>query len=1367
MKPRGTQRRAKEHRDWLELVDRDGPFVAIPAIKRVWPQGMPQLGTSAKAALRDAKPDFDRAWDDWSKDASNDNDAIGSYRGARNKWVDAVLRDVARWGDHLVWDDSEIGGKYSPGSSSMLMAGVKASGRFIRDGVAAALVMVFDPVDSLRDPLNDSWTASPIDRMDALLRKSEQKVGVLTDGRWWAIVSAQDGVMTASGIVDAQTWIEESEVRDAFLELLSPQRLAGGSESDRLPALFEESITAAEDITVALGTQVRRAVELLVTAFSEEAVEARDAGWPDPLPIDRERVYEGAVTAMMRVVFLLFAEERSMMPQSPLFTGAYGVSGLLDDLDKRMRDEGAEALDSTHYTWHRLLATSKALYGGVTSEEIRLPAYGGSLFDPERFPFLTSIDDRGALTVAVSDRVMLEVLRAVQYAVIGTGKSAERRRVSFRDIDVEQIGYIYEGLLGYTAEDVDEIVVGLVGKDGEEPEMPLRVLEELTESNPIPAKFGAAVIEWVKKNQPAAKTKSAAALSKLLGQEFEDGERALLSVTREEDLLARLRPFLGIIRRDLRERPVVIQPGGLAVVETPSRATSGAHYTPKSLAQEVVRYALEPLVFQPGPHQTADETQWKLLDSNEILDLKVADIACGSGAFLVAAAEYLAEKVLKAWHMEGITGSPHELETKAKRLVVAQCLYGADINGMAVEMCKISLWLVSLNPKQPFSFVDDKVLHGNSLLGITDLRQLEALHIDPASVKTHWDGTRYSKDTLFGEGAEAQGLEVIDVRTVIQKAVNLRQRLASEVDENDPARSSTTKRRLWREYQDQVSQLGDVADGVIAAGLAEGGKPGKKLDDRYENLRIAVDLAFAANDSGDRTMLDGIIDFGLTPTVETDYERWKPLHWALAVPDIMERGGFDAIIGNPPFLGGQKLTGAMGTNVRDWFVHVLAEGTRGSADFVAYFFLRALTLTTKRGTLGLIATNTIAQGDTRRVGLDRMVESGFTITRAIQSRAWPAQSANLEFAAIWGSAGQISESAERVADDIVVMGVSTLLEPVGRTTGNPLTLKENLEVAFQGCIVLGKGFIVEPQEVLQWISDDVRNAEVLFPYLNGEDLNQRPDSSGSRWVIDFNDWSEEKVREYALPYNRITERVRPERQRLSTKGNYVLRKPLPQRWWQYGEKRPNLRKAIVSLDEVLVIALVSKTVMPMRVPTGQVFSHKLAVFATDSFADQAIFSSSQHFVWAVAYSSTLETRVNYSPSDAFVTFPRPAPTDRLNDAGRALDIERRAIMLRRELGLTKLYNLVNDPGVTDASDADVARLREIHVELDNAVMAAYGWDDVALDHGFHTYRQMERWTVSPAARVEILDRLLEENHRRAACQGGEASFDYSVEADDK
>ena len=946
---------------------------------------------------------------------------------------------------------------------------------------------------------------------------------------------------------------------------------------------------------------------------------------------------------------------------------------------------------------------------------------------------------------------MLEVLRAVQVAEL---RGQPARRISFRDIDVEQIGYIYEGLLGYSCAPVTQVMIGLIGKAGEEPEIPLATLESLAAAHQGDTALADAILAWVKEHQGAATPPTRTALAKAIraAAEVEDAERALRAVApADEPLRDRLKPFIGIIRRDLRNRPLVVAPGGVLVVETPSRSSAGAHYTPRTLAQEVVQHALEPLVYAPGPHQVAERDQWVPVPSDQILDLRVADIACGSGAFLVAAARFLAARLVEAWQREGAAvGTAHDLQVHAIRTVVATCLYGADINEMAVEMCKLSLWLVSLDPKQPFSFVDDKVLHGNALLGLTDVRQLRRQHIDPDS-------------------APAQSsLYELDVDGVLARAARLRRQLATEVDDSDPQRSATTKRRQWYAYQELTEQLTDVADAVIAAGLRLRGKPGKALQVAYEDLALAVERAYTGTfGTPDRTMLDAIKDAGLTPTVTTDYKRWKPLHWIIAVPDVMERGGFDAIIGNPPFLGGQKLTGALGPNMRDWFLQQLAHGKTGSCDLVGYFFLRAMSLLTGQGNLGLIATNTVAQGDTREVGLDQMVAGGFTITRAIQSRSWPAASANLEFAAVWGTRGAVAGDAPRLADGIPVRRVSTLLEPAGRVDGTPVRLSENAGIAFQGYIVLGMGFVLEPNEARAWIKADPRNADVLFPYLNGEDLNTRPDTSASRWVIDLNDWPLDRAHEYPQALARLTDRVRPERQRLKPDGSYVLRKPLPERWWQYGEKRPAMRAAIAKLDEVLVIALVSKTVMPARVPTGQVYGNVLGVFATDSYSDQAVISASPHQMWAIKYGSGMRNDPRYTPSDGFETFPRPAPTEHLAEVGKALDTERREIMLRRQLGLTKLYNLANDPDTPDSADPDVARLREIHVELDEAVMAAYGWDDVPLEHGFHTYRQMQRWTVSPAARVEILDRLLAENHRRAALQGVAPPLADEEEGDDE
>ncbi|GJO02299.1 hypothetical protein NJB18091_37020 [Mycobacterium marinum] len=1311
------------HRHWLELVDTDGPFLAIPPLKRVWPQGMPSLPDERKEALDDARKDFEAAWETLDR-ASDQVAAVDAYRVARDKWVEAVLRDVAGWAESLSWGEVPGVQAQSPNRVVTVTTQAALTGP---DGIGA-LVHVVDPVDSLRQTPNDLWAATPVDRMEALLRNNNVEIGILTDGRWWGLVCARQGSMAASGIVDALTWIEEPRTRDAFLTIIGRQYIIGGDPSERLPALFAESVTAAEEITEALGAQVRRAVELLIQSFSESSLDAKRRGKGDPLPANTHQTYEAAVTVMMRIVFLLFAEERGLLPPGEMFEQGYGISRELDRLQARETEESEEALDATSLTWHRLLATSQALFRGASFESMRMPAYGGSLFDPARFAFLTATTEHGTLSLTVSDRVMLHALRSVQKAVLRGG---DARRISFRDMDVEQIGYIYEGLLGYTALRVEKPYLGLRGSQGEEPEIPLSVLEDLAYANSDPRKLAVAVREWVEEDQPAAKPQSAAAIAKAVGAEVEANVISALTQAVGGDVTLRERalPWLSLVRLDLRGQPLVVGEGGLMVKETPSRRVSGTHYTPKSLAEEVVLHALQPLCYSPGPYQTADESEWRLKSSDDILNLNVADIACGSGAFLVGAARYLADRVVEAWIAEDPANAQRrDLHLRAIREVVANCLYGGDINDMAVEMCKLSLWLVSLDRDLPFSFVDDKIFLGNSLLGVTNLDQLRKLHIDPASQPA---GDMFD---IFD----------IDIDAIIHKAVELRRKLASEISENDPARSSTAKHRQLNELHQVTAELRKIADGVVAAGLRVGGNPGRALDQACENLRIAVKAAHPVSGQPASSHLDSIIDRGLTPKAPTDYRRWQPLHWVIEAPDVIaERGGFDAIIGNPPFLGGQKLTGAFGTNVRDWFVNILASGRKGSADQVAYFFLRAQSLLSSGGTIGLIATNTIAQGSTREVGLDQMVEAGLTITRSIQSRKWPASTVNLEFAAVWGSVGHLADDVPRISDDEPVQRITTLLEPGGKVEGSPARLGENANLSYQGCIAYGMGFVLEPAQAQSWIVDDPQNADVLFPYLNGEDLNSRPDCSSSRWVIDFIERSLEDASSYKLPFNHVRDAVWPERRVCNDAGAREY-------WWRFLRPRPEMRKAIADLDEMLAIARHSKSVMPVRISTGSVPSEAVVVFATASYADQAVLSSSAHQLWAITYGSTLETRVRYTPSDVFETFPRPAPTKWLERMGRTLDRERALIMRRRGYGLTQIYNLINDSQISNASDADVSRMREIHVELDEAVMDAYGWSGLKLDHGFHVYRQMERWTVSAAARVEILDRLLEENHRRAA-----------------
>ncbi|MGW3692313.1 Eco57I restriction-modification methylase domain-containing protein [Streptomyces sp. NPDC005149] len=1318
-----AQTAADLHRAWLELVDTDGPFIAVPALERLWPQGIPQPDARALNAIKDAKPAFEKAWENWDERA-DDEAALDLYREARDTWVNLVLSQGLRWGTSYTVPAPASVEVHSPDYT----VSAQASGALVHADTTGALVLVTDPAESLRHPVTDGWTASPIDRMEELLRASGVPIGVVTDGRWWAIVSTRPQTVVASGIVDAQTWIEEPQTRNAFIELLQRRRLIGGKPQDRLTELFGESVTAAEKITEALGTQVRRAVELIVQALSEGALEARRRGEADPLPAQRGEVYEAAVTVMMRVVFLLFAEERGLLPQGRLFAMGYGISDELELLDAREKEEGAQALDATFLTWHRLLATSQALYRGASFEDLRLPEYGGSLFDPARFGFLTACDSQDTLAITVSDRVMLEVLRAVQIAQLPGGA----RRISFRDVDVEQIGYIYEGLLGYSCEPAEEIVIGLTGSAGSEPEIPLATLEELSQAKQTEAALADAILAWVKANQPAAKPASKTALAKALkaGETLDDIENVLRDVTDDPELRERLRPFIGIIRRDLRGRPLVVEPGGVLVVETPSRASAGAHYTPRSLAEEVVRYSLEPLVYAHGPHQTANQDAWRPLDSDQILELRIADIACGSGAFLVAAARYLAGRLVEAWQREDVTRgrTPNDLLVHAIRTVVATCLYGADINGMAVEMCKLSLWLVSLDPKLPFSFVDDKVLHGNALLGLTHADQLRQLHIDPAAA-----GNQLSVFAL-------------DVDNILDQATRLRRQLATEVDDNDPQRSAATKRRQYRRYQELTEQLADVADGVVAAGLRWGGKPGRQLKAAYENLRLAVERAYPADGGeADRTMLDGIQEAGLTPTVTTDYNRWKPLHWILAVPDVMESGGFHAIIGNPPFLTATKISPAISTQVREWAIWQIARGKSGKADLVVYFFTRALQLLSRTGSLGLIGTNSIAQVDSRKVGLATLLESGMEIYRAVRSRPWPGGDVSLEYAVVWATHRPLPPSVRRTLDEKDVTAISSLLEATNNTLGEPHRLSENQNQAFLGCKIRAE-FVVDCAIGLQWIQQNAATQQVVRSYFTGDDVNNMIELDSERMAIDFTDVPEGEVVSFAEPFEYLRNEVRKQRQLASSAG-------LRGQWWQLDRAAQGMRRATSKYGEVLAFAEVSSTIIPRRIQLGPLFNHKVVIIATDSYADQAVLSSSAHWLWVARYSKTNRVDPSYSPSVAYETFPRPQRTAALEELGRTLEQVRTEIMTRRALGLTSLYRLVNGAGLVDDGDVDVTRLRQLHVELDRAVLAGYGWSDLISDHGFHPYRQMPRWTVGPETREKILDRLLEENHRRAASQG--------------
>ncbi len=1286
---RGSRREA--HIEWLKLIDVSGPFLSVPVLTKEWPDLEP-LDGAERDRLR-------RAHGDWQ----DSGDRLG--------WIAFVLEELLGWQGLVRRGDMERLAVPVAEHDTVITPSFTLNDPASGDVRLLGMISDDSPVTRVR---GSDWPATPADRLAQLCRARGVELGLATDGRWWALVWAPAGGVTTVAVYDSISWPDSSEriVVRAFISLLQRRRWFAVPETRQLPALFRESLKHQEDITEALGVQVRQAVELLVAAFARSDVSAETSA---------AEVYRGAVTVMMRLVFLLFAEESGLLPaDNELYASSYSAGGLYAELEARVADaRGNEGeLEHTFLAWHRLLALFTVVHRGVAHPELRLIAHDGSLFDPVKFPWFP---------LTVDDRTVLHMLRAVQTVTI----AGERRTVSFRTLTVEQIGYVYEGLLSFEGFRAAEVMVGLIGKEGREEEVPLRQIEALGHVD-LPGKLA----DRYKGSGIGSIRALTAKLAPLDGDERLQAESRLYAVAKDHALVRRLLPYYRIIRRDLRGDPVVILPGQLYVTESALRASTGTHYTPRFLAEQVAEGALEPLIYKPGPLQTADRSQWKLLEAEEILALRIADIAMGSGAFLVAACRYLAGKLLEAWSIEGnvdalraLSASPVEssldldvaadpLVVKARRAIIEHCLYGVDINEMAVEMAKLSLWLVSMDPGRPFTFLDDKLAVGDSLLGITSIEQLESMHLNPA------EGRKLHEDTLldFMSG----------VRNVLADVSEQRRLLVDIPDDID---GIAKKREILEEVGSKTKNLSLYADILVGAAL------------RTNRWLGAAKLAHDAAVSGAVTEAEEKAKEWLaTDQPDGAFDR-HPLHWPLMFPEVFNpaRPGFDAVIGNPPFLGGSKITGSLGTAYREHLVQWIADGVRGNADLVAYFLLRAHTLLNSSGQTGLVATNTLAQGDTREVGLDQIISDGTQIRQAVKSKPWPSKSAVLQYAAVWTSRQHIDPAAERFVDGVVVHRIASTLDPVSRIIGNPERLAANAGIVFQASKLDGIGFTMDPARAREMIARDPQNTRVLFPFVNGQDLNSRPDCSGSRWVINFFDWSEVQAKIYQEPYAQVLREVKPERDRNN-------RKTRRERWWQYGELARGLYESIKSLDRVIVIALVSKVVMPTIVPTGQVFSHQLGVFANSEMGMLAFLSSAPHYWWAIARASTMKGDLRYTPSDVFETLPLPELTSEMRELGDRLDTFRRNMMLARQAGLTATYNLVHDPKCTDA---DIAELRDVHRAIDEAVVRAYGWTDLldsGLDHGFHDTRQGTRYTIGPVVRQEILDRLLELNHARYAAE---------------
>ena len=487
--------------------------------------------------------------------------------------------------------------------------------------------------------------------------------------------------------------------------------------------------------------------------------------------------------------------------------------------------------------------------------------------------------------------------------------------------------------------------------------------------------------------------------------------------------------------------------------------------------------------------------------------------------------------------------------------------------------------------------------------------------------------------------------------------------------------------------------------------------------------------------------------------------RLPVFHWMLEYPEVFyeerpdplqesARDGaahLDGVVGNPPFLGGRQISGSLGNPYRDWILRQHSE-SHGNADLVAHFFRRAADLLGQHGTLGLLATSTIAEGDTRSTSLVWLLRHDFAIYSARSSFQWPGAAAVI-VASVHAAIGTPRRAVSTTRlDNADVAKINSSLR-AGPERDDPVRLLANRGLTSQGSKIYGEGFILTDAERENLIDNNPLNAQRIFPYLRGAELNTNPSQHPARFVISFHDMTLEEASRWPELVDVVRSRVKPQRDKLRV--DQASARVLREKWWRYQAHRPDLYAAMVGLSRCLAIPRITKHCNFVFVSSDQILNEKINVFPVESASFFAVLQSRLHTLWAEGRGSSLGTTLNYSATDCFETFPFPTTDPRsviaaLEAVGERLHDTRAGYMLETQQGLTQTYNKLKDP---DCDDAPMAELRRLHEEMDRAVLDAYGWSDIEVPPYCPTTPTEEK--AVEAFQDEIIDRLFVLNAERA------------------
>lgn len=406
----------------------------------------------------------------------------------------------------------------------------------------------------------------------------------------------------------------------------------------------------------------------------------------------------------------------------------------------------------------------------------------------------------------------------------------------------------------------------------------------------------------------------------------------------------------------------------------------------------------------------------------------------------------------------------------------------------------------------------------------------------------------------------------------------------------------------------------------------------------------------------------------------------------------------DAIIGNPPFLGGKRLRGEMSEAYLQKLYGKFPDAGN-FLDLCCYWFRMAHDHLKPDGRAGLVGTNMIRRGENRRLALDYIIARNGFIYNAIPNQKWSGE-ANVHVSIVnWSKQRQAC-----FLDNAPVDRINSLLGS-GADTSQAGTLNANKGFSFIGVQPTGKGFEIAEAIAREWITADKSSAQVLRPYITASDLTSRPNASPGRWIIDFNELGLEESEHFEAPYAHVVANVKPQRMK-------VRRELVRRNWWRLQERRPAMRRAAQACGGMLLIPCHSKWVVPLLSDLTVLPNNSITVIASTDKYIQGLLTSLLHREWIAATASTLKGDTRYTPSSVFETFPFPQQvTAQQSEAIRQQMIElndyRNAWMVENQKGITELYNRY--------FDEPASKLRKLHDVLDALVLKAYGWsakDDV-------------------------------------------------------